>query len=57
MIQSGQDTIFIVAAYLGVALGVVALIGLVVRDALAARARLAALEARGIRRRTERGAR
>lgn len=46
MIDLGPHTVFIVWAYLGVALGVVGLIGWTLLDARRTAARLAALEAR-----------
>jgi heme exporter protein D len=54
MIPLDHDAAFIVAAYLGVALGVLALILYAVLDARRVKARLAALEAQGIRRRSGR---
>jgi heme exporter protein D len=52
----GPHAVFIVAAYAGVALLVLALIGWVALQARRVRARLAALEAAGLRRRSERPA-
>jgi heme exporter protein D len=54
MIPLDHDGVFILAAYLGVTLGVLGLILYAVLDARGVRARLAALEAQGIRRRSER---
>jgi hypothetical protein len=54
MIPLDHDGVFIVAAYLGVGLGVLALILYAVLDARYVKARLAALEAQGIRRRSDR---
>lgn len=53
MIDLGQHAEFIVWGYAGVALVVVALVGYVLWDGRRVRARLAALEAQGIRRRSE----
>lgn len=53
MIPLGQDIGFIVAAYAGVGIGVVALIGYAVFDARRVRAHLKALEAQGMRRRSD----
>jgi heme exporter protein D len=52
MIAGNQDALFIVWAYAGVGLVTLALIGWVWLQSRAARARLAALEAQGIRRRS-----
>jgi hypothetical protein len=54
MIPLDHDGVFIVAAYLGVALGVLALILYAVLDARRVKTRLAALGAQGIRRRSDR---
>ena len=54
MIPLDHDGVFIVAAYLGVALGVLVLILYAVLDARRVKARLATLEAQGIRRRSDR---
>ena len=51
MIDLGPHAVFIIWAYLGVALGVVGLIGWTLRDARATARRLAALEALSPRRR------
>jgi len=56
MIDLGQHAEFIVAAYLGVAALVLALILWVALAARRVRARLAALEAAGLRRRSDRPA-
>ena len=55
MIDLGKDGIFIVAAYAGVAIGVIALIAHAVFDARRVRSKLAELEARGVRRRSADG--
>jgi heme exporter protein CcmD len=52
MIELGKDGIFIVAAYAGVAVGVIALIAHAVVESRRVRAKLNALEARGVRRRS-----
>ena len=52
MIDLGKDGIFIVAAYAGVAIGVVALIAHAIIEARRTRTRLDDLEARGVRRRS-----
>ena len=52
MIDLGPHAVFIVWAYAGVAVAVVALIAWIVFDAPPRRERLAALEAQGIRRRS-----
>ena len=54
MIPLDHDSVFIVGAYAGVALGVLGLILYAVLDARRVTARLAALEAQGIRRRSDR---
>jgi hypothetical protein len=54
VIPLGHDTGFILAAYLGVALGVLGLVLYAVFDARHVKARLATLEAQGIRRRSDR---
>jgi heme exporter protein D len=54
MIPLDHDGIFILAAYLGAALGALGLILYAVLDARRVKARLAALEAQGIRRRSDR---
>ena len=52
MIDLGPHAVFIVSAYAGVSLAVAALIGWTLLDARRTDARLANLEARGIRRRS-----
>jgi len=52
MIDLGPHAVFIVWAYIGVAVAVAAIIALVVIDARRVRAKLAALEAQGVRRRS-----
>ena len=54
MIPLDHDGVFILAAYLGVALGVLGLVLYAVFDARRVGTRLATLEAQGIRRRSER---
>ena len=56
MIPLDHDGVFIVGAYAGVTLGVLGLILYAVLDARQVKARLAALEAQGIRRRSDRQA-
>lgn len=53
MIPLDHDGIFILAAYAGVALGVLGLILYAVLDARQVRTRLAALDAQGVRRRSD----
>ena len=53
MIDLGPHAIFIVSSYLGVTLVVILLVGWTMIDARRQKARLAELEARGIRRRSE----
>lgn len=53
MLELGPHAAFIIWAYLGVLVGVLALIGYAVVDARGVRGRLKALEARGLRRRSE----
>jgi len=53
MIELGQHAEFIIWGYVGVAIAVAGLIGYVAWDGRRVRARLAALEARGVRRRSE----
>ena len=53
MIDLGPHVVFIVWAYIGVIVAVVALIGTVVLDARRTEARLKALDAQGIRRRSD----
>ena len=53
MTDLGPHAVFIVWSYLGVAIAVVGAIAWTLVDARRTRARLAALEARGIRRRSE----
>ena len=55
MITGNQDTIFIIWAYAGVALVTLALIGYVWWQARDVKARLAQLELKGIRRRSDSG--
>jgi hypothetical protein len=52
MIELGKDGIFIVAAYAGVAIGVIALIAHAAFEARRVRAKLDALDAQGVRRRS-----
>jgi heme exporter protein D len=52
MIGENQDTVFIVWAYAGVGIATIALTGWVWLQSHAAKSRLAALEAQGIRRRS-----
>jgi heme exporter protein D len=52
MIDLGPHAVFIITAYVGVTLAVAALIGWTLYDARATAAKTAALEARGIRRRS-----
>lgn len=52
MIDLGPHAVFIVWAYVGVALAIGAIVGLVVLDARRVRARLATLDAQGVRRRS-----
>lgn len=52
MIDLGPHAIYIVSAYLGVALAVAGLIGWTLYDASSTAKKLADLEARGIRRRS-----
>lgn len=53
MIAAGQDTVFIVAAYAAVAIGTLGLVGWTALAAQQTKRRLAALEARGVRRRSD----
>lgn len=53
MIDLGQHAEFIVWGYVGVAIAVLALVGYVLWDGRRVKAKLAALEAQGIRRRSE----
>ena len=53
MIDLGQHAEFIIWGYLGVAVAVVALAGYVLWDGRRVKAKLATLEAQGIRRRSE----
>jgi heme exporter protein D len=53
MIDLGPHAVFIVSAYAGVLIGVVALIAYAAVDARRVRAHLKDLDARGIRRRSE----
>ena len=53
MIDLGQHAEFIVWGYVGVAIAVLALVGYVLWDSRRVKAKLAALEAQGIRRRSE----
>ena len=53
MIDLGQHAEFIIWGYLGVAIAVVALVGYMLWDGRRVKAKLAALEAQGIRRRSE----
>ena len=53
MLDLGPHAAFIVWAYVGVALGVAGLIGYAVLDARRTASRLRALDARGIRRRSD----
>jgi heme exporter protein D len=53
MIDLGQHAEFIVWGYVGVAIATLALIGYVAWDSRRVKAKLAALEAQGIRRRSE----
>ena len=53
MIELGEHADFIIAAYAGVAFVVVGLVGYVAVASRRVKARLAALEAQGIRRRSE----
>lgn len=55
MIDLGPHAIFIVSAYLGAALAIAGLIGWTWYDARSTAKKLAALEARGIRRRSRGG--
>lgn len=55
MIDLGPHAVFILSAYLGVALVTLLLIGMVMRDARRQKARLEALDAMGIRRGTANG--
>jgi heme exporter protein D len=55
MIDLGPHAAYIAGAYAGVAVLLLALIGWVVWDARRVRAKLAALEARGVRRRSAPG--
>ena len=52
MIEPGSDAIFIIWAYVGVAIGVIGLVAWTLFDARATAARLASLEAQAPRRRT-----
>jgi heme exporter protein D len=52
MIELGPHAVFIVTGYAGVLVAVVALIFLVAYQSRAVKARLAALEAQGVRRRS-----
>lgn len=52
MIDLGPHAVFIVSAYAGVVVAVAAVIGVTLFNARAVKARLAALEAQGIRRRS-----
>ncbi|HTJ57980.1 MAG TPA: heme exporter protein CcmD [Devosiaceae bacterium] len=54
MLDLGPHAIFIIWAYVGVIVGVVALIAYTVFDSRRVNAHLKALDARGIRRRSER---
>jgi heme exporter protein D len=56
MIDLGPHTAYIVSAYAGVAVLIVLLVGYVLWDARRVRAKLADLEARGVRRRSDSGA-
>ena len=53
MLELGPHAAFIIWAYLGVVAGVAALIGYAVVDAHQVRGRLKELEARGVRRRSD----
>ncbi len=53
MIPLDHDGIFIAGSYAGVVIGVLALIGYAMLDSRRVKARLAELEARGIRRRSD----
>ena len=57
MIDLGPHALFIIAAYAGVAIVVAALIGWVVWSSANVKRRLAALEAQGVRRRSDGAAR
>ncbi len=52
MIDLGPHAVFIIWSYIGVGLGVAALIAMTLLDARQTQARLEALEAQGIRRRS-----
>ena len=52
MIDLGPHAVFIVWAYIGVAVAMIALVGWTVFDARRVEHRLAALEAQGVRRRS-----
>jgi heme exporter protein D len=54
MIPLDHDGVFIVGAYAGVVIGVIGLILYAILDSRQVKARLAALEAQGIRRRSDR---